>query len=553
MTNIRMSPNGREVLSAISTITGKQEYLTSTGGVLNSGATLSGSVIPATGLSSAAAVQIVDGSGDQITSFGGGTQYTDGGTPPTHPIGPTTIWDSGGTWKHISTATPLPVTDSMIPSLGNTTASGSLPVTLASDSNGPVRLTDGTNTANVVAGDSGFNGVATASATKTYTFTTSVTGAQVLLANTPCEGFSFVEVVLTSAGVGLSYGGQFSPTSGGTYLSTSTWSSTLGASPTGLGNLTTTIYGSPVHGNYFQLNITAMTGGTTTGTVTFHAIPLAGVPSIVIASQSGSWTVGSNSATGSTVPSNAFLMGVQNSSNTLVALNTQSKTGAAGASGNSILAVENYIYNGSSNDSMISATAASNTTGTGLLGAGILGFDGTDWQYAGINGSHALKVDGSAITQPVSLATNTPTLQSGSTTAVTQATAANLNATIVGTINLSPTASGGWTPYLANAITTTVTVSSAAGKFGGYQLINLNSVPVYLQCFDTTGAVTLGSTAPTFVMTLPANATAANGISATQEMANGIALANGLKVAATTTVNGATTVSTGVSGTILYH
>ena len=35
-------------------------------------------------------------------------------------------------------------------------------------------------------------------------------------------------------------------------------------------------------------------------------------------------------------------------------------------------------------------------------------------------------------TQPVSLATNTPTLQSGSTTAVTQATAANLNATVVG-------------------------------------------------------------------------------------------------------------------------
>lgn len=40
-------------------------------------------------------------------------------------------------------------------------------------------------------------------------------------------------------------------------------------------------------------------------------------------------------------------------------------------------------------------------------------------------------------TQPVSLATNTPTLQSGSTTAVTQATAANLNATVVGTGTLA--------------------------------------------------------------------------------------------------------------------
>ena len=43
---------------------------------------------------------------------------------------------------------------------------------------GSIELTDGTNTANVVAGDSGFNGVATASATKTYTFTTSASGAQ---------------------------------------------------------------------------------------------------------------------------------------------------------------------------------------------------------------------------------------------------------------------------------------------------------------------------------------------------------------------------------------
>lgn len=142
-------------------------------------------------------------------------------------------------------------------------------------------------------------------------------------------------------------------------------------------------------------------------------------------------------------------------------------------------------------------------------------------------------------TQPVSLATNTPTLATGT------------NA--IGTVNLSPTASGGWTPYLANVVTTTVTVSGAAGKFGGYQLINLNSVPVFLQCFDTTGTVTLGTTPPTFVITLPANATAANGISATEEMANGIVLVNGLKVAACTTVTGGTTVSTGVSGTILYH
>jgi hypothetical protein len=39
-------------------------------------------------------------------------------------------------------------------------------------------------------------------------------------------------------------------------------------------------------------------------------------------------------------------------------------------------------------------------------------------------------VDGSGVTQPVSLATNTPTLQSGSTTAVTQATGTNLHTVV---------------------------------------------------------------------------------------------------------------------------
>lgn len=84
----------------------------STHGLISS-ATLGGSAIPASGLSSAAAVQIVDGSGNQITSFGGGTQYTDGGVPPAHPIGGTIEWSDGSNWQTVSTAKPLPVTASL--------------------------------------------------------------------------------------------------------------------------------------------------------------------------------------------------------------------------------------------------------------------------------------------------------------------------------------------------------------------------------------------------------------------------------------------------------
>ncbi len=72
--------------------------------------TIGGSAIPASGATTAVTVQIVDGSGNQITSFGGGTQYTDGGVPPAHPIGGTLEWSDGANWQTVSTAKPLPVT-----------------------------------------------------------------------------------------------------------------------------------------------------------------------------------------------------------------------------------------------------------------------------------------------------------------------------------------------------------------------------------------------------------------------------------------------------------
>jgi hypothetical protein len=54
-------------------------------------------------------VAIVDASGVQITSFGGGTQYTDGGATPAHPVGPTLIYDNAGTLTAVSDSNPLPI------------------------------------------------------------------------------------------------------------------------------------------------------------------------------------------------------------------------------------------------------------------------------------------------------------------------------------------------------------------------------------------------------------------------------------------------------------
>jgi hypothetical protein len=54
-------------------------------------------------------VAIVDGSGDQITSFGGGTQYTEGATDATI-TGTALLWEDGAdTLVTASASTPLPV------------------------------------------------------------------------------------------------------------------------------------------------------------------------------------------------------------------------------------------------------------------------------------------------------------------------------------------------------------------------------------------------------------------------------------------------------------
>lgn len=217
----------------------------------------------------------------------------------------------------------------------------------------------------------------------------------------------------------------------------------------------------------------------------------------------------------------------------LVALAANQSVNNAQVSGTAV-----SVNNGTTDAGTQRMTLSSDSTGQVKLAAGVAAIGSLTAGSAVIG--HVIADSGSTTavtgTVAVSIATNTPTIAAGT------------NA--IGTVNLSPTASGGWTPYFANAITTTVAPTAAAGKFGGYMLINLNSTPAYLQVFDTTGAVTLGSTAPTFVIPLPANSTAANGLAANVELANGIVIANGIKCAATTTSNGASTVSTGLTGTL---
>lgn len=125
-----------------------------------------------------------------------------------------------------------------------------------------------------------------------------------------------------------------------------TLSSSMATTATGPGVL----YGL-IHFRYLRVRMTAYTSGTATGTLELYTSP-SGVhsPAIsnsVASTQLGTWTVGSNSATGSAIPANAFYMGM--SDGTLLQP-LRSATNVPDAGGASSLATGLTAYNGGSWD-----------------------------------------------------------------------------------------------------------------------------------------------------------------------------------------------------------
>jgi hypothetical protein len=162
----------------------------------------------------------------------------------------------------------------------------------------------------------------------------------------------------------------------------------------------------------------------------------------------------------------------------------------------------------------------------------------------GIASMTALKVDGSAVTQPVSGTVTATSNQSGTWTVQpgnTPNTSAWLTQSVTGT-------GGGWSVSSQTALTNTKTqVKSGAGNFGGYMFYNPNASVEYIQVWDVaSGSITVGTTAPTYVIPIPAT-TGAN-----VEFSSGIAHATAINIAATTTPTGSTAPGTALVGFVIY-
>lgn len=95
----------------------------------------------------------VDGSGNlKVTGGGGGTQYTDAGVPPAHPVGGTIEWNNAGAWATVGSAAPLPVSGTVTANAGTNLNTSAL-ATSANQTNGAqlVKLFDGSNVGTIKA------------------------------------------------------------------------------------------------------------------------------------------------------------------------------------------------------------------------------------------------------------------------------------------------------------------------------------------------------------------------------------------------------------------
>lgn len=193
-----------------------------------------------------------------------------------------------------------------------------------------INVNDGTNSANILKSDGTYAGqnsqiVAGAYLEKTFTTTT----AQAV-ATTEVSNYRWVSVHVVTVGTNstVTFQGSNDNTNWINVALQNTNATSQPAATSGTGVL---LAQGSLGFRYFRLNVTGISAGTTSGVVEFFSEPGQMTTLGVSASQSGTWTVGSNSATGSAVPANAFYQGISDGTNlrgVLGAANSLNSTGA---------------------------------------------------------------------------------------------------------------------------------------------------------------------------------------------------------------------------------
>lgn len=346
------------------------------------------------------AVEIVDGNGNQITSFGGGTQYTNGSAVAT-PTGSVALGYDGTNVRAMKTDSSgdgfTIVTDGTNPASVDTsgadavsnTKSGLDTYTRNSIFNGTTydrmrsvtAASNTTGTGLLGVGNLGYDGTNWQSIASPLQTSTTANTAQAMMitgngvqsqafslsgssttSNFDAGNFSSVQVDINTITTGTI---TFQASSDGTnWRSKQLIPTNTASNPV----VATTFAASPFAGalpeRYFRLSYSG--AGTTTGTIIFKAAPYAS--NQVNAAQTGTWTVGSNSATGSAPPANAFYLGINGTGGNLTGWSSAATNGDGTVAGN-IAAVGIDVYNGGTfdrqrNNNSVVVVAAGQTSTT---------------------------------------------------------------------------------------------------------------------------------------------------------------------------------------------
>lgn len=146
-------------------------------------------------------------------------------------------------------------------------------------------VTNGTNTVDVVAGDTGNNAIIVGSARKEVSFSTTTAQA---VASTDASNYSYVSVHIVTQGGSSTVNFQCS-NDNTNWVAVGLQNSNNNNSGTSAAT-TGVLFSGEVWGRYFRLNVTGIVSGTTAGTVEFFSISRNSA--VVAAIQSGTWSVG---------------------------------------------------------------------------------------------------------------------------------------------------------------------------------------------------------------------------------------------------------------------
>lgn len=273
--SLRITQNQREVLAAVSTITSQPEYLNSTNGRLNVNVSITPSGTQDTNIVQVGGASVTLGQKMMAASF------------------PITI---------ASNQTSIPVSATIATdSVGLATSANQTNATQLS------RITDGTNTASVQAYATGQNPLTIGPGYKEMTGLTAGSLNADLLSSTDVSNFQEFIIQVTGTWVGtvtVQGSNDNSTFSNATYESAGSGASTQSSTFTANGT-----YRILRKSRYLRLRMTAYTSGTANAVMEMYS-QTTGPSSGILATQSGTWTVGSNSATGSAVPANAYYKGL---------------------------------------------------------------------------------------------------------------------------------------------------------------------------------------------------------------------------------------------------